>query len=102
MSQTTRSTTPDPSSLATPSPGDAGPRAAGRGDIRALIPALRVAARDLAVGSPLRADELVRDTIVQSLRDWDRRLIRAPMASRKDQFGRDACPEAHNSPARVA
>ena len=81
VSQTTRSTTPDPSSLATPSPGDAGPRAAGRGDIRALIPALRVAARDLAVGSPLRADELVRDTIVQSLRDWDRRPADADLGA---------------------
>ena len=67
VSQTTRIAVPDPS-LATSPPGDT-----GRGDIRTLIPALRVAARDLAVGSPLRADHLVRDTIVQALRDWDRR-----------------------------
>jgi DNA-directed RNA polymerase specialized sigma24 family protein len=81
VSQTARSTTPDPSSLATPSPGDAGPRAAGRGDIRAVIPALRVAARDLADGPPLRADELVRDTIVQALRDWDRRPADADLGA---------------------
>jgi DNA-directed RNA polymerase specialized sigma24 family protein len=72
MAQATRSAAPDPS-LATSPAGDPGPRAAGRGDIRALIPALRVAARDLAIGSPLQADHLVRDTIVQALRDWDRR-----------------------------
>src|SRR3954454_618217 len=72
MAQATRSAAPDPS-LATSPAGDPGPRAAGRGDIRALIPALRVAARDLAVGPPLQADHLVRDTIVQALRDWDRR-----------------------------
>ena len=72
MAQSTRSAAPDPS-LATSPAGDTGPRAAGRGDIRALIPALRVTARDLAVGSPLQADHLVRDTIVQALRDWDRR-----------------------------
>ena len=86
VSQTTRSTTPDPSSLATPSPGDAGPRAAGRGDIRAVIPALRIAAlriaaRDLADGPPLRADELVRDTIVRALRDWDRRPADADLGA---------------------
>ena len=72
VSQTTWLAVPDPS-LATSPAGDTGPRAAGRGDIRTLIPALRVAARDLAVGSPLQADHLVRDTIVQALRDWDRR-----------------------------
>src|SRR3954464_3658796 len=72
MAQSTRSAAPDPS-LATSPPGDPGPRAAGRGDIRALIPALRVAARAPAAGSPLQADHLVRDTIVQALRDWDRR-----------------------------
>ena len=60
-------------SLVTPSSTGTGPRAAGRGDILALVPALRVAARDLAVGSPLRADDLVRDTIVRALRDWERR-----------------------------
>src|SRR3954454_9646149 len=72
MAQATRSAAPDPS-LATSPASDPGPRAAGRGDIRALIPALRVAARDLAIGSPLQADHLVRHTIVQAWRDWDRR-----------------------------
>ena len=80
MAQATRSAAPDPS-LATSPAGDPGPRAAGRGDIRALIPALRVAARDLAIGSPLQADHLVRDTIVQALRDWDRRPAEADLGA---------------------
>src|SRR3954463_12196973 len=72
MAQATRFAAPDPS-LAPSPPGDPGPRAAGRGDIRALIPALRVAARDLAIGSPLQADHLGRDTVGPGLGDWDRR-----------------------------
>ena len=80
VSQTTRPAAHDPSRAA-PSPTDPGPRAASRGDIRAVIPALRVAARDLAAGSPLRADELVRDTIVRALRDWARRPADADLGA---------------------
>ena len=71
MSQATRSTAPDPALVT--SPPEISARAAGRSDIPALIPALRVAARDLAAGSLPQADALVQDTIVQALRDWDRR-----------------------------
>src|SRR5690349_9092174 len=48
-------------------------QAVSRSDLRAHIPALRAAARDLAVGPPDLADELVRDAIAAALVGWDQR-----------------------------
>jgi DNA-directed RNA polymerase specialized sigma24 family protein len=40
--------------------------------IQALIPELRIAARDLANESTLSPDDLVRDVLIVALRNWDR------------------------------
>jgi len=40
--------------------------------IQALIPELRIAARDLANESTLAPDDLVRDVLIVALRNWDR------------------------------
>jgi DNA-directed RNA polymerase specialized sigma24 family protein len=40
--------------------------------IQALIPELRIAARDLANESTLAPDDLVRGVLIVALRNWDR------------------------------
>ncbi len=40
--------------------------------IQALIPELRVAARDLVNGSTISSDGLVQGTLLVALRNWDR------------------------------
>jgi DNA-directed RNA polymerase specialized sigma24 family protein len=40
--------------------------------IQALIPELRVVARDLVNGSALSPDDLVQDALMVALKNWDR------------------------------